>query len=92
MYLSPEVDSPAATDALLKVADLLDAKKLLEKAVTYLKGAPGGNMFATTHDVLRWLLLAKQFNLASFLEKRANHAAIRYKDVCGDPRFKQLEQ
>ena len=90
IYLNPEVDSPAAADALLKVADLFDATKLMEKAITYLEEVPGGNMFATTDDILRWLLLAERFDLTSFLKKCANHAAMQYKDVCNDPRFHQL--
>ena len=90
VYLNSEIASPAAADAVIKVADLFDASKLMEKAVTYLEEVPGGNMFATSDDVMHWLLLAERFKLASFLKRFANHAAIRYKDVCGDPRFKQL--
>ena len=47
-------------------------------------------MFATTGDVLCWLLLAERFDLASFLKKCASHAAMRYKDIGNDPRFHQL--
>lgn len=90
VYLNSEIASPAAADAILKLADLFDASKLMEKAITYLEEVPGGNMFATSDDVMHWLLLAERFKLASFLMRCANHAAIRYKDVCGDPRFKQL--
>ena len=90
VYLNTEVDSTAAADALLKVADLFDATKLMEKATTYLEEVPGSNMFANSSEVLRWLLLAERFNLALFLKKCANHAALQCKDVCSDARFHQL--
>ena len=89
VYLNSDLASPAAAHALLKVADLFDAKKVMETAITCLEKVPAGNVFATTDDVLHWLLLAERFNLASLLKKSANHAAMRYKDVCNDPRFHQ---
>ena len=91
VYLNSEVDSAAAAVALLRVADLFDASKLMAKADAYLEQQSGESMFASPDDILRWLLLAEQFRLPCLMKKCANHAAIRYKDVCIHPSFDQLE-
>lgn len=43
------------------VADLFDARKLMTKAITCVKRVLAACMFATTADLLRWLLPAEQF-------------------------------
>ena len=90
VYLSRDVRSPAEAHALLRLADLFDAAKLLGKAVEYLEAASPEDMFVDKEAILRWLLLAEHFDLLSFMRKCANHAAIHYQEVCKDPKFHQL--
>lgn len=90
VYLSCELGSATAADAL-RVADLFEASKLMEKVVTDLEENTADSMFATPDHVLRWLLLAERFKLPSFLKKCANHAAIQYNDICTNQRFHQLQ-
>ena len=96
VYLNPEVDSAAAAEALLEVADLFDASKLMEKAVAYLEEnsvefCSVESIFASPDDILHWLMLAEYYKLPSLLKRCANHAAICYRDVCTHPNFDQLE-
>lgn len=90
VYLNHDVRSPAEAHALLRLADLFDAAKLLGKAVEYLEAASPEDMFVDKEAILRWLLLAERFDLLSFMRKCANHAAIHYQEVCKDPKFHQL--
>ena len=90
VYLNRDVRSPAEAHALLRLADLFDAAKLLGKAVEYLEAASPEDMFVDKEAILRWLLLAERFDLLSFMRKCANHAAIHYQEVCKDPKFHQL--
>ena len=90
VYVSSDLSSSAEAHALLRVADMFDAGKLMGVAVSYLESASGDDMFATTEGILHWLLFAERFNLPLFLKKCANHAAIHYQDVSADPSFDQL--
>ncbi len=71
-------------------ADLFDAAKLMSKAIEYLKAASPEDTFVDKQAILHWLLLAERFDLACFMRKCANHAAIYYHEVCKDPKFHQL--
>lgn len=90
VYLSSLIKSSAEALALLRVADLFDASKLMGVAVSYLETASGDDMFSTNEGIVRWLLLAERFDMPAFLKKCANHAAIHYQDVSADPSFNQL--
>lgn len=90
VYLIRGVSSSAEAYALLRLADLFDAAKLMGKAMEYLEAASPEDMFVDKEAILRWLLLAERFDLASFMRKCANHAAIHYQEVCKDPQFHQL--
>ena len=90
VYLNRDVRSPAEAQALLRLADLFDAAKLLGKAVEYLEAASPEDMFVDKEAILRWLLLAERFDLLSFMRRCASHAAIHYQEVCKDPKFHQL--
>ncbi|DBA77715.1 TPA: hypothetical protein ACH3X2_008410 [Trebouxia sp. C0005] len=90
VYLNRDVSSSAEANALLRLADLFDAAKLLRKAVEYLEAASPEDMFVDKEAILCWLLLAERFDLPSFMNKCANHAAMHFHEVCKDAKFHQL--
>lgn len=92
IYLSPVISSSTEAYALLKLADLFDAAKLLGKAVAYLEETAAGDLFASSDATLQWLLLAERLNLESFMKRCANIAAIQYRQIRQDQRFSQLGQ
>lgn len=92
IYLSPVITSSAEAYTLLRLADLFDAAKLMGKAVAYLEETAAGDLFASSDATLKWLLLAEQLNLESFMKRCANLAAIQYTQIRQDKRFSQLGQ
>ena len=92
IYLSPVISSSAEAYALLRLADLFDAAKLMGKAVAYLEETAAGDLYASGDVTLKWLLLAERLNLESFMKRSANLAAIQYTQIRQDQRFSQLGQ
>ena len=92
IYLSPVISSSTEAYALLRLADLFDAAKLMGKAVAYLEETAAGDLYASGEATLKWLLLAEQHNLELFMKRCANLAAIQYAQVRQDQRFSQLGQ
>lgn len=92
VYLSPAVGSIADAQALVKVADMFDAAKLMCKAVSYLEKASPDELFGSKDSIVRWLLVAEKYNLASLLTKCARQAALRYTEVRSATRFSELDR
>lgn len=92
IYLSPVISSSADAYALLRLADLFDAAKLMGKAVAYLEETAAEDLFASGDATLKWLLLAERLNLESFMKHCAKVAAIQYRQIRQDQRFSQLGQ
>ena len=90
VYLNPEVGSASEAHALIRVADLFDAAKLLSKATTYLEEATPDNLFVSKDSIVSWLCLAEQFGLTTFMTKCANQAALHYTKVKSAAKFNQL--
>lgn len=92
VYLSAVISSSTDAYALLRLADLFDAAKLMSKAVAYLEETAAGDLFASSDATLKWLLLAEQLNLESLMKRCADLAAIQYTQIRQDRRFSQLGQ
>lgn len=90
IYLDADLDSPAAAEALVRIADFYDATTLLEKADVFLSEVTGSILFARPSDVLHWILLTDRHELPLLLNKCASQAAMCYRDLCTDARFDEL--
>lgn len=90
VYLSPAVGSITDAQALVKVADMFDAAKLMSNAVSYLEKASPDELFGSKDTIVRWLLLAEKYNLTSLLTKCARQAALRYTEVRSAAQFSEL--
>ena len=89
VYVSSAIGSASEAYALIKVADMFDATKLMTKAITYLE-KESDDLLVSKESIVRWLLLAERFALASFMTKCANQAALMYSEVKTDAQFNEL--
>ena len=72
VYGSAPLESPAAADMLLKVADYFNAPQMMEKAIQYFELIHPADLIKTTDDVLKWLGVADRFNSSALSRKCTN--------------------